>query len=109
MTARPVFTAADEAAVNGLAAAYAAPLATPLALPLPLAAALPGRLAAELPSHTASTGMSASRARILVVDDDAGARRLTRATLTKAGFGVVEAPDGQRALELLRQELPDLV
>src|SRR5262245_56927147 len=48
-------------------------------------------------------------ARILVVDDDAGGRRLTRATLTKAGFAVVEAADGQKALDAMRAELPDLV
>ena len=47
--------------------------------------------------------------RVLVVDDDASGRRLTRATLKKAGFGVIEAADGQLALDLLRAELPDLV
>jgi diguanylate cyclase (GGDEF)-like protein/PAS domain S-box-containing protein len=47
--------------------------------------------------------------RILVVDDDAGGRRLTRATLTRAGFKVTEASDGGRALEAMRAELPDLV
>ena len=50
-----------------------------------------------------------SPGRILVVDDDAGGRRLTRATLTRAGFEVTEAPDGQKALEAMRSELPDLV
>jgi len=48
-------------------------------------------------------------ARILVVDDDAGARRLTRATLAKAGFQVIEAGNGQAALESMSAELPDLV
>lgn len=47
--------------------------------------------------------------RILMVDDDAGARRLTRATLNKAGFDVIEAANGALALELLQQSLPDLV
>jgi len=47
--------------------------------------------------------------RILVVDDDAGGRRLTRATLTKAGFHVIEAADGQQALDAMCSELPDLV
>jgi PAS domain S-box-containing protein len=47
--------------------------------------------------------------RILVVDDDAGGRRLTRATLKKAGFEVSEARDGEEALALLRAEMPDLV
>ena len=46
---------------------------------------------------------------ILVVDDDAGGRRLTRATLSKAGFHVIEAADGHLALEQLRAGLPELV
>jgi diguanylate cyclase (GGDEF)-like protein len=48
-------------------------------------------------------------ARILVVDDDSGGRRVTRATLAKAGFHVSEAADGQAALDALQAGLPDLV
>jgi diguanylate cyclase (GGDEF)-like protein/PAS domain S-box-containing protein len=47
--------------------------------------------------------------RVLVVDDDAGGRRLTRATLKKAGLEVSEAQDGEQALELMRTSMPDLV
>jgi diguanylate cyclase (GGDEF)-like protein/PAS domain S-box-containing protein len=47
--------------------------------------------------------------RVLVVDDDAGGRRLTRATLTRVGFEVIEVPDGAQALAAMRSELPDLV
>jgi diguanylate cyclase (GGDEF)-like protein/PAS domain S-box-containing protein len=47
--------------------------------------------------------------RILVVDDDSAGRRLTRATLAKAGFVVVEAVNGRQALEVLAAGLPDLV
>ena len=47
--------------------------------------------------------------RILVVDDDRGGRRLTRATLERAGFDVLEAQDGLQALDVMRAELPDLV
>ena len=50
-----------------------------------------------------------AKARVLVVDDDAGGRRLTRATLKKAGFDVTEAEDGQQALDAMRAALPDLV
>ena len=50
-----------------------------------------------------------NHSRILVVDDDAGGRRLTRATLTKAGFTVTEAADGQQAIDSMRAGLPDLV
>jgi len=46
---------------------------------------------------------------ILVVDDDAGGRRLTRATLTKAGFDVREAVNGQAALDAMQDGMPDLV
>jgi diguanylate cyclase (GGDEF)-like protein/PAS domain S-box-containing protein len=46
---------------------------------------------------------------ILVVDDDAGARRLTRATLTRAGFDVVEAIDGEKAIQAMQLAMPDLV
>jgi diguanylate cyclase (GGDEF)-like protein/PAS domain S-box-containing protein len=48
-------------------------------------------------------------ARILIVDDDAGGRRLTRATLAKAGFAVTEAGDGKAALDLMQASLPELV
>jgi diguanylate cyclase (GGDEF)-like protein/PAS domain S-box-containing protein len=46
---------------------------------------------------------------ILVVDDDTAARRLTRATLSRAGFEVVEAADGEKALEAVKLAMPDLV
>jgi diguanylate cyclase (GGDEF)-like protein/PAS domain S-box-containing protein len=46
---------------------------------------------------------------ILVVDDDTAARRLTRATLSRAGFDVVEAADGEKALEAVTLAMPDLV
>jgi predicted signal transduction protein with EAL and GGDEF domain/DNA-binding response OmpR family regulator len=46
---------------------------------------------------------------VLVVDDDAGGRRLTRATLSKAGFKVIEAADGQLALDAMRLQMPDMV
>jgi diguanylate cyclase (GGDEF)-like protein len=47
--------------------------------------------------------------RILVVDDDSAGRRLTRATLTRSGFDVVEAGNGRQALDVLIHGLPDLV
>jgi diguanylate cyclase (GGDEF)-like protein len=46
---------------------------------------------------------------ILVVDDDAGGRRLTLATLKKSGFAVIEAANGAIALEKMQERLPDLV
>ena len=48
-------------------------------------------------------------ATILVVDDEPQIRRVMRATLTAQGYTIVEARDGQEALEKLRSERPDLV
>jgi CheY-like chemotaxis protein len=41
--------------------------------------------------------------RILVVDDDTTARQVAVRVLTEAGYEVVEAGDGEAALELLRR------
>ena len=46
---------------------------------------------------------------ILVADDDADLRDILRTILEPAGFAVAEAPDGARALALLRQQPPDLL
>jgi two-component system, OmpR family, KDP operon response regulator KdpE len=48
-------------------------------------------------------------ATILVVDDEPQIRRVLRTTLTAQGYAIVEARDGQEALEKLRSERPDLV
>jgi DNA-binding response OmpR family regulator len=45
---------------------------------------------------------------ILVVDDDAQARRLLRLIMERSGFSVSEAENGFAALALLEQEIPDL-
>ena len=42
--------------------------------------------------------------RILVVDDDADARLLVRTLMEQEGFDVLEAPDGDKALEVLDRE-----
>lgn len=46
---------------------------------------------------------------ILAVDDSASMRRMVRATLQSAGYGVVEAADGQEALDFARDNPVDLV
>jgi two-component system, OmpR family, KDP operon response regulator KdpE len=46
---------------------------------------------------------------ILVVDDEPQIRRVMRATLTAHGYAIVEARDGQEALEKMQSERPDLV
>ncbi|HEY8517828.1 MAG TPA: UDP-3-O-acyl-N-acetylglucosamine deacetylase [Candidatus Binatia bacterium] len=46
---------------------------------------------------------------ILVVDDEEQIRQSLRGVLSDEGFAVIEAGDGKRALELLREGKPDLV
>jgi two-component system, OmpR family, KDP operon response regulator KdpE len=52
--------------------------------------------------------MSAAPLRILIVDDEPPIRKLLRMGLSTQGYGVLEAPNGKTALELLEQK-PDLV
>jgi CheY-like chemotaxis protein len=49
------------------------------------------------------------RAVILVVDDEEEIRRVMRLTLTIAGYEVREAEDGNKALESLQKNPPDLI
>jgi DNA-binding NtrC family response regulator len=51
--------------------------------------------------HTKDT---AGKGRVLVVDDEKNIRDLVRMTLTKAGYDVVEAEDGAKAVEVLRKD-----
>jgi diguanylate cyclase (GGDEF)-like protein len=52
---------------------------------------------------------STGAARVLVVDDDAWARRLSRHALEDAGTIVIEARDGAEALECFERELPHVI
>jgi DNA-binding response OmpR family regulator len=45
---------------------------------------------------------------ILVADDEDDVRELVSYRLTRSGYGVVEAVDGEQALQLARDRLPDL-
>jgi len=65
-----------------------------------LLAASSGRPGARRATPSATDGAG----RVLVVDDDAGARLLARAVLEKRGYSVVEAQDGVEALHRLRNE-----
>lgn len=46
---------------------------------------------------------------ILVVDDEAEIRQLLQEFLERNGFGVVTAEDGQQALKMAGEHIPDLV
>jgi len=46
---------------------------------------------------------------VLVVDDEQDVRRMLQRCLARVGFATVEAPHGQAALDLLREEHFDLV
>ena len=48
-------------------------------------------------------------ARILIVEDHPTMREAMRLVLEGEGFVIDEAPDGQRALEMMRADPPDLV
>src|SRR6058998_1513682 len=48
-------------------------------------------------------------ATILVVDDEPQIRRALRTTLSARGHAIVEASNGEAALEKMRQERPDLI
>ena len=43
-----------------------------------------------------------SKGRVLVVDDEADVRRSVRLILTKAGYDVIEAEDGEAAINALK-------
>jgi CheY-like chemotaxis protein len=51
----------------------------------------------------------ATTVKILVVEDDERIQRLVEIVLRGEGYSVLQAGDGQRALELINSERPDLV
>ncbi len=54
-------------------------------------------------------GAPAPSARILVTDDEAGVRRFLRQVLERAGYEVIEAPDGRKAVQAVRSGRVDLM
>ena len=48
-------------------------------------------------------------AKVLVIDDDPGFRRMIRMILSRMHHDVVEAQDGNEGLDLFKAERPDLV
>jgi CheY-like chemotaxis protein len=63
---------------------------------------------AEGNTHGVVQGVGARR-RVLVVDDEPAIRTLCRVNLSVSGMDVVEAADGEAALQLARAEHPDLI
>jgi two-component system, OmpR family, alkaline phosphatase synthesis response regulator PhoP len=53
--------------------------------------------------------MSISNSRILIVDDDADIRLFVEFGLKKSGYVLHQAANGAQALEILKQEKPDLM
>ena len=47
--------------------------------------------------------------KVLIADDDAAVRAVVRATLGEDAYEIVEAADGEDALERAREHLPDLM
>ncbi|HOP17344.1 MAG TPA: response regulator [Gammaproteobacteria bacterium] len=47
--------------------------------------------------------------KVLIVDDNAGLRKLIRLTLKTAGFQLLEAENGDDALRMTKSHLPDFV
>lgn len=47
--------------------------------------------------------------RILIVDDKATSRELLRTVLEKQGYAIIEASNGEEALETTRSQAPDLI
>lgn len=60
-------------------------------------------------SQTLNPDAPDRRPRILVVDDDMMIRLLMRESLEQAGFDVMEAEDGARAIQRFGETLPEVV
>lgn len=50
-----------------------------------------------------------AKPRVVVADDDNDIRRLVQLTVANAGCEVTTAPDGESALQAVREVMPDLV
>jgi len=73
---------------------------------------LPAALAVEAPAAgDAPTDKHADRGAglVLMIDDDSTARQLLQRYLTKAGFQVLEAGDGESGLALAETQRPDVI
>ena len=53
--------------------------------------------------------MADDRAKILIIDDDPDFTETTQAMLESGGYEVITAGEGQKGLEMVREEEPDLI
>lgn len=60
-------------------------------------------------AFVATTSGAPSRTRVLVVDDEPAVREALQSCLTFEGYDVLLAPDGVAALDVVREQPPDLV
>lgn len=63
----------------------------------------------QVETHPVDGARVSSAPRVLVVDDDAAIRLVCKTTLHLDGCEVIEAANGQEALELALEQAPDLV
>ena len=63
----------------------------------------------QSPSAHAGTGEGGPKTRLLIVDDTENDREYFKALFPSSDYLVLEAADGEAALELVRREKPDLV
>jgi len=47
--------------------------------------------------------------KILIVDDEPEVRRLVEVTLRSGDYEILQAEDGEKAIEIARSEIPDLI
>lgn len=59
--------------------------------------------------NAGSSAPRPGRARVLVVDDEPAVREALQSCLTFEGYEVLLAPDGVAALDIIREQTPDLV
>jgi PAS domain S-box-containing protein len=69
---------------------------------------LPADLTRPAPAPEAAD-LATPAGTVLVIDDDPAARTLTRRALSREGYGVVEAADGETGLRLAREIRPRLI
>ena len=80
-----------------------------IVLPLEQPAAVEARSAEPAPERQQAGTPAADAPLVMVVDDDPHARDLLGQALRKEGYRVAEAADGDAALDLAREQRPDII